>query len=237
LTIETANVILDDNYMPHHFGMQPGRYVLLAVSDTGCGMSKDIQAHVFEPFFTTKALGKGTGLGLATVYGTVKQSGGDIWLYSEEGVGATFKIYLPSIAEPIPLPEQPEISPAIPAGTETILLVEDDIGVRELIQQVLRRLGYTLFEAQNGREALRLAAHYAEPIHLLLTDVIMPGMTGKALAEEISQTRPGLKILFISGYTDEAIASHGILDPGVAFLQKPFSPMALARKVRLVLDN
>jgi len=237
LTVETANVMIDEDYLPRHFGMQPGRYVLLAVSDTGCGMSKDIQAHVFEPFFTTKALGKGSGLGLATVYGIVKQSGGDIWLYSEEGIGATFKIYLPAITAPIPLPDQPKIEPAIPTGNETILLVEDDIGVRELIQQVLRRLGYTLFEAQNGHEALRMIAHSADPIHLLLTDVIMPGMTGKALAKEISRTQPGLKTLFISGYTDEAIASHGILDPGVAFLQKPFSPMALARKVRLVLDN
>jgi PAS domain S-box-containing protein len=237
LIIETANVMIDEGYLPHHFGMQPGRYVLLAVSDTGCGMSKDIQGHVFEPFFTTKPLGKGTGLGLATVYGIVKQSGGDIWLYSEEGIGATFKIYLPSIDEPVPLPDQPEIGPVIPTGNETILLVEDDSGVRELIQQVLRRLGYTLVAAQNGREALRVVAHHAEPIHLLITDVIMPGMTGKVLAEEIHQTRPGLKTLFISGYTDEAMASHSILDPGVAFLQKPFSPTALARKVRAVLDS
>jgi len=238
LTIETANVVIDDKYMAGHLGTQPGNYVLLAVSDTGCGMSQEVKARIFEPFFTTKELGRGTGLGLATVFGIVKQSGGDIWVYSEEGIGTTFKIYLPCVEDKIMMPlASPEIRPELPGGSETILLVEDDTGVRELVRQILPKLGYNVLEAKNGQEALQLIAHYAGPIHLLLTDVVMPGLNGKALAEELARTRPELKILFMSGYTDEAIAHHGVLAPGEAFLQKPFSPVILARKMRSVLDN
>lgn len=238
LTLETANVVIDENYVAGHLGTQPGRYVLLAISDTGCGMSHEVKTRIFEPFFTTKALSRGTGLGLATVFGIVKQSGGDIWVYSEENVGTTFKIYLPCAEEKtLTPPVRPEIRPEMPVGNETILLVEDDSGVRELLRQVLSRLGYTLLEARNGQEALRLIADYADPIHLLLTDVIMPGISGKALAEALAHIRPDLKRLFMSGYTDEAIVQHGVLDSGMAFLQKPFSPMTLAAKVRSSLDS
>lgn len=237
LTIETANVVRDDNYVAGHLGTQPGKYVLLAISDTGCGMSQEIKTHIFEPFFTTKEVGKGTGLGLATVFGIVKQSGGDIWVYSEIGVGTTFKIYLPCVEAP-PQPQvHPEMRPEMPRGCETILLVEDDAGVRELIRQVLPKLGYTLLEAVNGQDALWAITHYPDSIHLVLTDVVMPGLSGKALAEELSRSWPELKTLFMSGYTDEAIAHHGVLNPGVAFLQKPFTPMGLARKIRSVLDG
>jgi CheY-like chemotaxis protein len=238
LTIETANVVIDDQYVAGHLDTRPGQYVLLAISDTGYGMSQEVKAHIFEPFFTTKELGRGTGLGLATVFGIVKQSGGDIWVYSEEGVGTTFKIYLPSVAEKNREPPvDPEVGSEMPEGSETILLVEDDAGVRTLLRQVLSPLGYTLLEAGNGQEALRLLTDYPDPIHLLLTDVVMPGISGKTLAEEASLTRPDLKTLFMSGYTDEAIIQHKVLDSGVAFIQKPFSPMALAAKLRSVLDN
>jgi nitrogen-specific signal transduction histidine kinase/ActR/RegA family two-component response regulator len=238
LTIETANVIIDDNYVAGHLGTQPGRYVVLALSDTGCGMSYEVKARIFEPFFTTKEVGRGTGLGLATVFGIVKQSGGDIWAYSEENIGTTFKIYLPCVEEKISMSaDHPEIRPEMSVGRETILLVEDDGGIRELLRQMLPKLGYTLLEAGNGQEALQLVAHYPDPIHLLLTDVVMPGMSGKTLAEELFRTRRDLKTLFMSGYTDEAIAQHGVLDPGAIFIQKPFSPIALAAKIRSVLDN
>jgi signal transduction histidine kinase len=237
LTIETANVIIDGNYVAGHLGTRPGRYILLAVSDTGCGMSDAVKARIFEPFFTTKEVGQGTGLGLATVFGIVKQSGGNIWVYSEEGVGTTFKIYLPCIEETMLFPVHPEIGPETPFGNETILLVEDDAEVRESLRQVLRKLGYTLLEAQNGHDALRLIAHHPGPIHVLLTDVVMPGMSGKVLAEELANIRPEVKALFMSGYTNEAIVQHGVLKPGLTLLQKPFSPTVLARKLRSLLDN
>jgi two-component system cell cycle sensor histidine kinase/response regulator CckA len=236
LTIETANVTLDEAYAASHLGTRPGEYVLLAVSDTGAGMSDEVKSRLFEPFFTTKELGRGTGLGLATVYGIVKQGGGDIRVYSEEGLGTTFKVYLPRIgraaAPAAPAPANAEM----PAGRETVLLVEDDEAVRELARRVLRSLGYTLLEASDGQEALRLAAGHPGSIHLLLTDVVLPGMSGVDMAKQLIQARPGLKTLFMSGYTDNAIAHHGVLDPGIAFLQKPFGPMELARKVRAVLD-
>jgi len=238
LTIETANVVIDDNYVADHLDTQPGKYVLLAISDTGCGMSPEVKAHIFETFFTTKERGHGTGLGLATVFGIVKQSGGNIWVYSKEGMGTTFKIYLPCVEEKMMgLPASLESGPEGMLGSETILLVEDDMWVRELLRRVLPKLGYTLLEAGNGQEALRLLADYPDPIHLLLTDVVMLGITGKTLAEEASRTRPGLKMLFMSGYTDEAIVQHGVLDAEAAFLQKPFSLMALAAKIRFVMDN
>lgn len=237
LTIETANVVLDEDYVAGHLEAQPGEYVLLVVSDTGIGISREMQAHIFEPFFTTKELGKGTGLGLATVYGIVKQNGGSIFCYSEAGQGTTFKIYLPRIEET----EQP-VPPSVnkigmPTGHETILLAEDDPHVRELARLALQGQGYTVLEAQDGREALQLFSGYTGPVHLLLTDVIMPGLGGIALAEELSQLRSDLKILFMSGYTDDTIVHHGILNPGVAFLQKPFTPSILIRRVRQVLDS
>lgn len=238
LLIETANVVINDKYVAGHLDTRPGQYVLLAISDTGCGMSQEVKTHIFEPFFTTKELGRGTGLGLATVFGIVKQSGGDIWVYSEEGLGATFKIYLPRVEEEAagsPIHREP--GQEMPPGSETILLVEDDLEVRELLRRVLSKLGYTLLEAGNGPEALRLLAHYPDPVHLLLTDVVMPGISGKTLAGHAITLRPGLKMLFMSGYTDEAIIQHDVLDSGVAFIQKPFSPLSLAVKLRSILER
>ena len=237
LIIETANVMLDEDYAADHVGAEAGEHVLLAVSDTGVGISEDVRARIFEPFFTTKQAGKGTGLGLATVYGIVKQSGGNIWVYSEEGVGTTFKVYLPRGAESRRTLDHPEIGQEMPLGKETILLVEDEAGVRDLARVVLQRQGYTVLEAADGQQAVQLADGHSGPIHLLLTDVVMPGSNGKTLAQNLIQTHPEMSVLFMSGYTNEAIAHHGVLEPGVAFLQKPFHPMTLARKVRKVLDN
>jgi PAS domain S-box-containing protein len=236
LTIETANVVLDEDYVGGHLGVQPGEHVLLAVSDTGLGMSDEVKAHIFEPFFTTKERGKGTGLGLATVFGIVKQSGGNIWVYSEEGHGTVFKIYLPRAVDVAEPPAMPEAKEEVWAGSETILLVEDDEDVREVARAVLQSHGYTVLEAHTGPEALQISLQHPGPIHLLLTDVIMPGMSGTALVQDLMQTRGTLKVLFMSGYADDAIVHHGVLDSGVAFLPKPFSPRALARKVRAVLD-
>jgi PAS domain S-box-containing protein len=237
LTIETANVILDDNYVAAHLEAQPDEQVLLAINDTGSGMSDEVQARIFEPFFTTKEQGKGTGLGLATVFGIVKQSGGDIRVYSEEGQGTTFKIYLPRAEEASPASIRSDQTDDIPRGTETVLLAEDEAAVRNLVAEMLRAQGYTVLEADNGEAGLRLAQEYKETIQLLLTDVIMPQMGGKELAERLSATRPEIKVLFVSGYTDNAIVHKGVLDPEVAFIQKPFSAVALARKVRAVLDG
>ena len=237
LTIETANVVLDEEYVARHLGAQPGEYVLLSVSDTGVGMSRAVQARIFEPFFTTKT-GKGSGLGLAAVYGIVKQNGGNIWVYSEEGHGSTFKIYLPRTYEAVTTgQERPEQEAALPRGNETILLVEDNADVREIALLTLRRLGYRVLEAANGREALRLAREHVGAIHLLLTDVVMPAMSGKALAEQLIALHPGLRVLYMSGYTSNVIAQHGVLDAGVALLEKPFSAAALAQRVRAVLDR
>jgi PAS domain S-box-containing protein len=237
LTIETANVELDETYAHTHIEMKPGRYVMLSVSDTGCGMSPEVKEHLFEPFFTTKEKGKGTGLGLSTVYGIVKQSEGDVWVYSEPGQGTAFKIYLPRVEEEgITLPHGDD-KDSLPRGRETVLLVEDELSVRGLAVQVLRENGYNLLEAANGIEALRMAQEYAGEIHLLLTDVVMPQMGGKELADRLKPLRPGIKVLFTSGYTDNAIVHHGVLEPGIDFLQKPFSPITLAQKVRKVLDR
>ena len=237
LTIETANAELDQSYALEHRAVAPGPYVMLAVSDTGVGMDAATQARVFEPFFTTKEKGKGTGLGLATVYGIVKQSGGNIWLYSEPGRGTTFKIYLPRVDQ---APEQLAAAPAVretPRGTETVLLVEDDDAVRTLTRKMLAAHGYTVLAAGGGAEALELAAGHTGPIHLLVTDVVLPGMSGRDLAARFRSGRPGVKVLYTSGYTDEAIVHHGILDAGIAFLQKPFTSTTLAHKVRETLDS
>ncbi|OLC07756.1 MAG: hypothetical protein AUH42_02935 [Gemmatimonadetes bacterium 13_1_40CM_70_11] len=237
LTIETQNVELDVAYARGHVSSQPGDYVMLAVSDTGVGMDAATQARIFEPFFTTKEKGKGTGLGLATVYGIVKQSGGWIWVYSEPGHGTTFKIYLPRVAEAA-APAAP--SPAPPAsvrGSETVLVVEDDEMIRHLVQRVLKANGYTVLVAASGRDAERVAGQHQGPIHLLMTDVVMPGMNGREVARRLAAARSGIRVLYLSGYTDDAIVHHGVLEPGIAFLQKPFTLAVLGRKVREVLDG
>jgi signal transduction histidine kinase/CheY-like chemotaxis protein len=235
LTIETANVTVDEAFARRHL-ISPGPYAMLSVTDTGLGMDADIQAHIFEPFFTTKEPGKGTGLGLATVYGIVKQSGGNVFVYSEPGRGATCKIYLPRVDEPLTALEaaKPIIEPV--SGTETILLVEDEESVRELVSKVLQRNGYTILEARHGEEAVDLCTKFEGDIHLLVTDVVMPRMSGREVAETLQPTRPTMKVLYLSGYTDDEVVRHGVLESMTAFLQKPFTPDALARKVRDVLD-
>jgi hypothetical protein len=236
LTIETANVTLDESYAQMHVDVQPGAYVALSVSDTGSGMSLDVQARLFEPFFTTKEKGGGTGLGLATVFGIVKQSRGHIWVYSELGMGTTFKLYLPVASSPhVEVPTKRTQASADLAGIETILVVEDADSLRLLSEKILKRYGYTVLLAANGDEAQRVCLDHPDPIHVVLADVIIPGGSGRTIADWITRHRPETKIIYMSGYTDNAIVHHGVLDPGTAFLQKPFSPEALARKVREVL--
>jgi PAS domain S-box-containing protein len=238
LTIETANVVLDEEYARTHVSVTPGPYVRLSVSDTGVGIPLEVKEKVFEPFFTTKEKGKGTGLGLSTVYGIVKQSGGNIWVYSEPAHGTTFKIYLPRVEEDLDtLPGRDETD-FLPRGSETVLLVEDEPSVRDLAHRLLNQQGYKVLEAANGEEALRVVQeHIGEKIHLLLTDVVMPQMGGKELANQLKLLRPDVKVLYTSGYTDDAIVHHGVLEPGTHFLQKPFSPKTLSHKVREVLDR
>ena len=237
LTIETANVDLSQDYAGSHLGVTPGPYVLMAVSDTGMGMNAEVQAHIFEPFFTTKGPEKGTGLGLATVYGIIKQSGGNIWVYSEPGKGATFKVYLPRVDEGAPgtvLVDPPD--PPTHAH-ETVLLVEDDDKVREVVAIALRDTGYTVLEARSGALALVHADERPEPIHLVITDLVMPGMNGRELVERWRSRHPETRVLFMSGYTDATAHSQGGLPVGAAFIQKPFAPSALARRVREVLER
>jgi two-component system cell cycle sensor histidine kinase/response regulator CckA len=234
---DVVNVELDAAYAQVHADARPGRYILLAVSDTGCGIPPDVLPRIWEPFFTTKEVGKGTGLGLAVVHGVVKQAGGCVQVYSEPGRGATFKVYLPRVRE---RPSSGKSTPGVkvmPRGTETILLVEDEDAVRALSHHVLTVCGYTLLEARDGAEAQRIASQHAGRIDLLVTDVVMPQAGGREVAERLAALHPGLKVLYLSGYTDDAVVRHGILEAEVPFLQKPYSPAVLAQKVREVLDR
>jgi two-component system cell cycle sensor histidine kinase/response regulator CckA len=236
LTIETANVELDADYVATHGEGSPGPHVMLAVSDTGAGMSEEVQRHLFEPFFTTKPAGAGTGLGLATVFGVVKQSGGSIFLYSEEGAGTTFKIYLPASAGRTPAPAPGVASPGA-RGSETILVVEDDASVRDLVRLMLETSGYRVVAAAGAAEAEQVCAASGDAIDLVLTDVVMPDMNGRALAERLSELCPATRVLFMSGYSSEAVAHRGVIRPDSAFVEKPFTALTLTTKVRELLDR
>jgi two-component system cell cycle sensor histidine kinase/response regulator CckA len=233
LAIETSGVTMDDDYVRVHAGAAPGRYVCIAVSDTGHGMTKDVQAHIFEPFFTTKEPGKGTGLGLATVYGIVKQSEGSIYVYSEPGHGTTFKVYLPVVDADV---ENPAEAPPVRPGSETVLLVEDEEGLRELIGELLEENGYRVLVAETPTKALEAAESHPGVIHLLLTDVVMPQMNGRDLARLVKQRRPDIRVLYMSGYTEDAIANRGGFEAGSSLISKPFTQEALTRKLRELLD-
>jgi two-component system cell cycle sensor histidine kinase/response regulator CckA len=239
VTIETGNAIWDASYAQRHEGVEIplGRYVMLAVSDTGCGMETDVLTRIFEPFFTTKPVGQGTGLGLSTVYGIIKQSGGFVWVYSEPDQGSVFKVYLPE-ASAVQESEPPGESIAAPAGgSETILVIEDEEVVRNLACRGLKDHGYNVVEARNGSEALRYIEQHPGTIDLAISDVVMPEMGGRELAQSLALHDPGLPILFMSGYTGEDVVQRGLLDPGVPFQQKPFTPVTLATKVRTMLDQ
>jgi signal transduction histidine kinase len=236
LTLETANVTLDENYAEQHPGIKPGPHVMLAVSDTGIGMDKDTQSHLFEPFFTTKEQGKGTGLGLSTVFGIVKQSEGSIWVYSELGKGTTFKVYLPRVDQDAPSSIGSADKGRSLRGTETILLVEDSESVQKLMCAVLAQQGYTVLTAGDGESALKLLRQHQGPLHLLMTDVVLPGMGGPEIAAQVVQARPRIKVLFCSGYTERSVIENGALPSGSAFLQKPFTPESLGRKLRDLLE-
>ena len=235
VTIETQNVLLDEEYVMHHWGAKPGPHVMLAVSDSGCGMDRETQLRIFEPFFTTKEVGRGTGLGLSTVFGIVQQSDGSIWVDSEPGRGTTLRVFLPRVDADVDAPRQ-EVSPSTLRGSETILLVEDEEKVREVVTSVLERQGYRVLSAADGFQALQLAAEHAERIDLLLSDVVLPKLSGPELAKRLAAVRPAMKVLFMSGYTDDRIVHHGWLQAG-AFIEKPLTPTALATKVRALLDE
>jgi two-component system, cell cycle sensor histidine kinase and response regulator CckA len=237
ITIGTANVGLGDDLRRQYSYIQPGRYVMLSIGDTGQGMDRETQSRIFEPFFTTKEKGKGTGLGLSTVYGIIKQTGGYIFAQSEVGRGTIFRIYLPRVEEAVEPAHHPQTVQVATGGSETVLLVEDEECVRQLVKDTLEGKGYSVLEASHGEAAMKLAAAHQNRIHLLITDVVMPGMSGRELAKHLCQVRPGIKVLFLSGYTEDAIMHQGVLDCGTAFLQKPFSLQALSRKVREILGT
>jgi len=236
LLIETSDVEIDEDYVRSHAPMLPGKYVMMAVSDTGCGMDLETQAHIFEPFFTTKEEGRGTGLGLATVYGIVKQSGGFIWVYSEPGRGSTFKIYFPRVEEVLPTAKTVKVRAQRVEGSKTVLVVEDEAGVRSLVCQALAAHGYKVLEAAGAARALKISKQHTQPIDLLLTDVVMPRTSGKELAKRLSSLHPETKVLYMSGYTDDAVVRLGLSEGGTPFLQKPFGPDALLLKVHEVLE-
>ncbi len=237
ITIETRNVHLDEDYARTHPTVKPGPHVMLALTDTGEGMTAVTQARIFEPFFTTKEMGKGTGLGLATVYGIVKQSGGSIWVQSEQGKGTVFKVYFPLVVESAATmrPAKVEAQPA--RGVETILVVEDEDAVRQLVRLSLASAGYKVLESPDPKNALEISEKYEGPIHLLLTDVVMPQISGPTVASNVAAMRPGIRVLYMSGYTDDAVVHHGVLSQDMPFIQKPFSPTALRKKVREVLGG
>ncbi|MBI5543216.1 MAG: PAS domain-containing protein, partial [Deltaproteobacteria bacterium] len=235
LSVRTSDTTLDEEWCAHHPSTRPGDYVKLEVSDTGQGMTDEVKAHLFEPFFTTKPKGRGTGLGLATIYGAVKQSGGTIEVYSEVGRGTTFKIYLPRVAGKAQKLEPGNRGEELPRGNETVLVVEDEAWVRDLAARALKRLGYQVLQAANGSEAFVLASGHSGPIHLLMTDIVMPGINGRQLAERLKPLRPDMNVLYCSGYTEDVIVHHGAVEEGLHFLAKPYTPQSLARKVREVL--
>ena len=237
ITIETSNTEIDETYAKTHMGVTPGEFVMIAVSDTGHGMDSATRQNIFEPFFTTKQHGKGTGLGLATVYGTVKQSGGDIWVYSEPGQGTTFKLYFPRVAEPVSAGLVEDPVQTYHGSSETVMLVEDETQVRDLEARVLRQLGYTVLAAANGDQAIDASRAHPGRISLLVTDVVMPNMSGKQVADALVSSRPGLRVLYLSGYTENTVVNHGVLDSNVDFLSKPFTTEALARKIREILSR
>jgi CheY-like chemotaxis protein len=234
VTIETRNVQLDEEYAKTHPETSPGDYIMFAVTDTGIGMDEETRSHIFEPFFTTKPKGSGTGLGLSTCYGIVKQNKGGIWVYSEPGKGTSVKVYFP-VYENAAISGGSSRTADLPRGTETILVVEDDPGIRNLVTRLLQKTGYRVRVASNGSEALPIIDGSPDVIHLLITDVVMPLMGGKELADYVSEERPDIKILFMSGYTDDSIVHHGILEEGIKFIQKPFTPGDFLRKVRETL--
>ncbi len=234
LTLETGNVVLDEAYAGNHLGVKPGQHVMLAVTDTGTGIDKTTLARMFEPFFTTKEKDKGTGLGLSTVFGIVQQSAGSIWVYSELGKGTTFKVYLPRVDAAIDT-VRPSVAPTTMQGSETILLVEDDDQVRLVAHGILCKNGYHVIEARNAAEALVGSEKHQGTIHLLLSDVVMPRMSVPELAKRLANARPDMKVLFMSGYTDDSVVRHGILEGQLAYIQKPITPDALRRNVREVL--
>jgi CheY-like chemotaxis protein len=239
LTITTANVELDERFARQHVGTEPGEYVVLSVGDTGTGIDRETLERIFDPFFTTKPPGEGTGLGLSTVYGIVKQTGGHVLVYSEPGRGTTFKVYLPRMWERAAEREEERAAraPRVGGGTETVLLVEDEDVVRTLVREMLEADGYTVLAAPRGVRALEVARSHAGPIDVLMTDVVMPGISGQQLAEQLLAERPSTRVVFTSGYTEDAIAGHGVLLPGTAFLEKPFSASDLARTLRGLLDD
>jgi CheY-like chemotaxis protein len=236
LTLTTDNANLTEEHRDRHLGAAPGKYIMLAVTDTGTGMSREVQQRLFEPFYTTKGAGKGTGLGLATVHGIVKQLGGDIYVYSELGHGTTFKVYFPHLAANPNLLVAAVEQRETPRGSETILLAEDDDALRSLGARVLSAFGYNVLVARTGGDALRIVAEYMGHIDLIATDVVMPEMSGGQLVEKVLKVRPAIRVLFMSGYTDDEVMRRGVIDGATAFLQKPFTPDMLAHKVRTVLD-